>query len=66
MYSIILSDMSMWNLAHRHAHIIFCKIYIVHFCPIIGTPFTATSATSFFCFALFALSALLSFAKKQQ
>ena len=45
MNSIILSDMSMWNLAHRHAHIIFCKIYIVHFCPIIGTTFSVHSPT---------------------
>ena len=44
-YSIILNDMSMWELAHRHARSDFCKIYIVHFCPIVGTTFNVHSPT---------------------
>ena len=27
------------------SHVIFCKIYIVHFCPIIGTTFSVHSPT---------------------
>ena len=41
MYSIILSDMSMWELAHRHAHIIFLLCTFCTFCT-----FTYQSANS--------------------